>query len=221
MMKETSTSPTWNSHLSDKSHKRMHGHTDLCEIVNKKRLKSFDAKSATSMRPSINDAKESQPMQQHQVQSATQWEPQFDNSDLFLNQLITSNNGFSVQDEDQILSMLDSSETANLLDYDFDENMKQINVNNIDDDCASCNDDSSGSECEVKDRYDRKKYFSTKNSDKAARNSAGSTNSLQQPRQSNSVLMNLLVSGCDVNAGYICLSNSRPSDGVANESGEL
>lgn len=36
----------------------------------------------------------------------------------------------------------------------------------------------------------------------------------QQPKEppttsSNSVLMNLLVSGCDVSAGYVCVSNSR------------
>lgn len=32
----------------------------------------------------------------------------------------------------------------------------------------------------------------------------------QRKRQSNSVLMNLLVSGCDVSAGYVCLVKQKP-----------
>lgn len=32
----------------------------------------------------------------------------------------------------------------------------------------------------------------------------------QQQQASNSVLMNLLVSGCDVSAGYMCLAPMRP-----------
>lgn len=41
----------------------------------------------------------------------------------------------------------------------------------------------------------------------------------QQQQQSNSVLMNLLVSGCDVSAGYVCLTkqNLRSSKGLANK----
>ena len=35
----------------------------------------------------------------------------------------------------------------------------------------------------------------------------------QQQQQSSSVLMNLLVSGCDVSAGYVCLTKTRPSKG--------
>lgn len=36
-------------------------------------------------------------------------------------------------------------------------------------------------------------------------------------QQSNSVLMNLLVSGCDVSAGYVCLAKPRPSKGIASK----
>ena len=36
-------------------------------------------------------------------------------------------------------------------------------------------------------------------------------------QQSNSVLMNLLVSGCDVSAGYVCLSKQKPSKGIASK----
>lgn len=42
----------------------------------------------------------------------------------------------------------------------------------------------------------------------------------QQQQQSNSVLMNLLVSGCDVSAGYVCLTkqnNPRSSKGLASK----
>lgn len=40
---------------------------------------------------------------------------------------------------------------------------------------------------------------------------------LIENRQSNSVLMNLLVSGCDVSAGYICLAKPKPSKSVATK----
>ena len=45
------------------------------------------------------------------------------------------------------------------------------------------------------------------NSDVASTSSRWTTNTQSKPHQpaSNSVLMNLLVSGCDVSAGYTCL----------------
>ena len=36
-------------------------------------------------------------------------------------------------------------------------------------------------------------------------------------QQSNSVLMNLLVSGCDVSAGYVCLAKPKPSKGISSK----
>lgn len=36
-------------------------------------------------------------------------------------------------------------------------------------------------------------------------------------QQSNSVLMNLLVSGCDVSAGYVCLTKPKPSKGITSK----
>lgn len=36
-------------------------------------------------------------------------------------------------------------------------------------------------------------------------------------QQSNSVLMNLLVSGCDVSAGYVCLVKPKPSKSITTK----
>lgn len=45
------------------------------------------------------------------------------------------------------------------------------------------------------------------------------TSQRQHQQQSNSVLMNLLVSGCDVSAGYVCLTKQTPrsSKGIASK----
>ena len=47
----------------------------------------------------------------------------------------------------------------------------------------------------------------------------GGRTAQRQQQQSNSVLMNLLVSGCDVSAGYVCLTkqNPRSSKGIASK----
>lgn len=44
----------------------------------------------------------------------------------------------------------------------------------------------------------------------------GDTTSKRNPPACNSVLMNLLVSGCDVSAGYVCFAKPKPSKSIAS-----
>lgn len=68
----------------------------------------------------------------------------------------------------------------------------------------------------VKNRNDHTKGNSG-SADDVRGSEAGLTQAHPQQPQSNSVLMNLLVSGCDVRAGYICLTKQKPSKSIATQ----